>query len=98
MATFFGKSRGFIDSLAIPGTGHLKIYAFIKKLYGTAENLKVASAGPQNAPSKPATRTQAAKSGTGTQRIRQRSSDPTNFDNEQYMAELEANLLKTLNI
>jgi len=34
----------------------------------------------------------------GTGGIRQRSSDPTGFDNEQYMAELEANLLRAMNI
>ena len=34
----------------------------------------------------------------GTGGIRQRSSDPTGFDNEQYMAELETNLLRAMNI
>ena len=38
----------------------------------------------------------AAEGGTGG--IRQRSSDPTGFDNAEYMAELEANLLKAMNI
>lgn len=39
---------------------------------------------------------QEAEGGTGG--IRQRSSDPTPFDNDQYMAELEANLLRAMNI
>ena len=39
----------------------------------------------------------AAEGGTGGG-IRQRSSDPTGFDNAEYMAELEANLLKAMNI
>ena len=39
----------------------------------------------------------AAEGGTGGG-IRQRSSDPTAYDNAEYMAELEANLLKAMNI
>lgn len=39
---------------------------------------------------------QEAEGGTGG--IRLRSSDPTGFDNDQYMAELEANLMKAMNI
>ena len=43
-------------------------------------------------------RGRAAGAEGGTGGIRTRSSDPTAFDNADYMAELEANLLKAMNI
>ena len=55
----------------------------------TQAGAKPASSSGQNAPF-------GSEGGTGG--IRQRSSDPTSFDTEQYMADLEANLLEALNI
>ena len=41
IVSFFGKSSNFFESLNLPGTGHQKVFEFIKNMHIESEKLKI---------------------------------------------------------
>ena len=99
IAQFFGKSHLFFDNMNQPGDGHAKVFEFVKHIHKQSENSKMSHIKTHAAkqPTQPIPTSQPVASKQVRNRSDPRFNDPK-YDNDQYLAEIERNMLKSLGI